>query len=428
MNIHSIKIDGYKNLSNIWLELEDITTLMALNNYGKSNVLSGIDFGINFIKALPSVKNEMMSNYNVIPLCKMNRGNNYKFEIELSSKLNGETYYIIYGYEFSWTINSKDGPFIENENLKYRVVDKGQKYTQLINRTKNEALYKSSVTGRCSSKMNIELTELVINKLQAFDELFYLELIKEVNSLKFYMENSFDVSNFYNPDPIIRKGLEEFPIDSNNLPRVLYHLKDKYPDRYESLVNAYKILFKNVKEIEIKEYSIKDKITEKLPEDAQIMLSNAVYFLYIKDDNYVIPMDFSMMSDGAKRVFLILTRILLADITGVSLIAIEEPENSVHPSMLSNYINIIGDLMGDCKVIFTSHSPYIATNMFDKCVYVGVDKNDGIANFYKIKKVGRRSLFQEAKKYNTTYGDHLFALLADTDTKWGKYLDCEINE
>lgn len=78
MNIHSIKIDGYKNLSNIWLELEDITTLMALNNYGKSNVLSGIDFGINFIKALPSVKNEMMSNYNVIPLCKMNRGNNYK--------------------------------------------------------------------------------------------------------------------------------------------------------------------------------------------------------------------------------------------------------------------------------------------------------------------------------------------------------------
>ncbi|MCI5622512.1 AAA family ATPase, partial [Anaerostipes sp.] len=52
----------------------------------------------------------------------------------------------------------------------------------------------------------------------------------------------------------------------------------------------------------------------------------------------IYPIDFAMMSDGAKRVFMILTRIILAN---VSLIAIEEPENSVHPSLFQAYIRIM---------------------------------------------------------------------------------------
>ena len=32
--------------------------------------------------------------------------------------------------------------------------------------------------------------------------------------------------------PIIRKGLEDVMINAENLPRVIYQLKEKYPDKF----------------------------------------------------------------------------------------------------------------------------------------------------------------------------------------------------
>lgn len=40
----------------------NITALVALNNFGKSNVLSGLDFGLAFIKATIEDKKEMRAN------------------------------------------------------------------------------------------------------------------------------------------------------------------------------------------------------------------------------------------------------------------------------------------------------------------------------------------------------------------------------
>ena len=46
MKIQAVLIDGFKNLSNVKISFDNITALVALNNFGKSNVLSGIDFGL----------------------------------------------------------------------------------------------------------------------------------------------------------------------------------------------------------------------------------------------------------------------------------------------------------------------------------------------------------------------------------------------
>ena len=50
MKIQAVLIDGFKNLSNVKISFDNITALVALNNFGKSNVLAGIDFGLTFIK------------------------------------------------------------------------------------------------------------------------------------------------------------------------------------------------------------------------------------------------------------------------------------------------------------------------------------------------------------------------------------------
>ena len=73
MKIQAVVIDGFKNLSNVRITFDKITALVALNNFGKSNVLSGIDFGLAFIKASDEDKKEMMANTNLIPINQCNQ-------------------------------------------------------------------------------------------------------------------------------------------------------------------------------------------------------------------------------------------------------------------------------------------------------------------------------------------------------------------
>lgn len=222
MKIQAVLIDGFKNLSNVRINFDNITALVSLNNFGKSNVLSAIDFGLTYIKSNIEDKIDMMGNTNLIPMNRKMIGKNYKFEMEIISEMSGQECRVIYGYEFTWKNDEDMEPYIVDEYLKIKCDGKGQKYNKLIKRNQEEAFYKSSETGRCSSKIKVEDAELVVNKLRAYDELYYSEIIKKLNSMRFYMENNLDAKRFYQPDPIIRKGLEDVMINAENLPRVIF--------------------------------------------------------------------------------------------------------------------------------------------------------------------------------------------------------------
>ena len=63
MEIKRIKINGFKNINNVNIELKKIVGLLSVNSYGKSNFLNGISFGIDFIHAPINLKSYMMNNY-----------------------------------------------------------------------------------------------------------------------------------------------------------------------------------------------------------------------------------------------------------------------------------------------------------------------------------------------------------------------------
>lgn len=428
MKIQAVMIDGFKNLSDVKITFDNITALVALNNFGKSNVLSGIDFGLAFIKAPIDDKMGMMANSNLIPINKSMLGRNYKFEVEVLTEVAGLEYRVQYGYEFSWQCDEDDEPEIVSEHLRFKLDEKGQKYTQLISRTSESAAYKSSETGRCSSKINVGATELVVNKLRAYDEIYYADIIRKLNSMKFYMENNLDAKSFYRPDPIIRKEIGDMMIDAENLPRIIYQLKDKFNDKYELLKDVYTQLFPDVEDFIVKQYKINGADNEKIPDDAPFVLTNSIYVLYVKDRNLTHPIDFAMMSDGAKRVFMILTKIILSSASNVSLIAIEEPENSVHPRLFQSYIRIISQLLDDCKIIITSHSPYIVSYLEPSWIHVGMNRKPGLAEFFTFKKSGQKQLQQDAEEFNMSMGDYLFSLLADSENNLEDYLECDVNE
>ncbi len=428
MKIQAVLIDGFKNLSNVKISFDNITALVALNNFGKSNVLSGIDFGIDFIKASIEDKKDMMSNSNLIPInCNM-IGRNYRYEMVVSTSVSNVEYIIQYGYEFEWKDNEDIEPKIVSEVLRIKSNEKGQKFTQLINRTADKALYKSSETGRCSSKIKVEETELVANKLRAYDELYYAEIITKLNGMKIYMENNLDAKSFYRPDPIIRKGFEDEMINADNLPRVIYNLKKQRPDKFELLKNVYSQLFPDIEDVIVKNFQLKADAENQLPEDAPFVFTDIVYVLFVKEKNLANPVNFSMMSDGAKRVFMILTKIIVSSVSNISLIAIEEPENSIHPGLFQAYIQIISQLLDDCKVIITSHSPYIISYLNPSWIHVGMNRKAGVAEFFTFRKSGQKQLENDAAGFNMSMGDYLFSLLADSESNISDYLECDANE
>lgn len=307
-----------------------------------------------------------MSNSNLIPKSGQIFGRNYRFEIEFRTEFNGIEQQVTYGYEFAWCLNEGVVPFIVSEYLWIGPREGEKKYTQLIKRKGLNALYKNSETSRCSSKIRVAPAELVVNKLQIRDEVFCIDLIRKLNNIKFCMANVLDAESF---------------------PGVIYRLQKSNPDRFELLKEAYRNLFPSI------------------------------------EDDCMEPVDFHMISNGARRTLQILTRIVLADIEGASLVAIEEPENSVHPALYQSYLQIVSQLSGDCKIIMTSLSPCIVNYLEPSWIRVGVSRHLGIAEFFAIKELGQKLLQQDVFSMKMGVGDYLFSMLADDESSWEEYLE-----
>ena len=151
-------------------------------------------------------------------------------------------------------------------------------------------------------------------------------------------------------------------------------------------------------------------------EDVPFIFTDSIYSMSIVDDRMIQPVNFENLSDGAKRIFLMLTFAIIADVKGLSLIAIEEPENSINPGLLQNYLDVLSQLINNCKIIITSHSPYILQYLNPHSIYVGLCNEIGESRFSRIasRKVNR--LYKDASIYDKSVGDYIFNILSSSDS------------
>lgn len=414
VKIQKVYINGFKNIVDTELNLNKITSLIGLNNYGKSNIIQAINVGINFMKVNNIVKTKIMTDEDFKPNTIKNSKDDFKFELELSTNFKGDRYVVVYGYSFKWGIAENLDCKIINEFLKIRKDEKSQKYKMLINRKLDSANYTTSETGRCSTIVQVEDNELVINKILHYDNLYYLEILKNLNNINIYLENNLDAKQFYVPSPIIIKGIGDAQLNEENLPKILNKLKENYKDKYELLINIFKTLFPNIEEIDIKTFKLGNNLQITLDE-SDIRVLDEINLLYVKDRNLISEIDFQNMSDGTKRVFMILTRITMASIDNVSLVIIEEPENSIHPELFKFYIQSIEMLMVDnCKILLTSHSPYMLDILEINSIYLGLYNNYGLAQFKRVKNSKTRYINKQAESLEIGLGEYMFGILRDS--------------
>ena len=409
MELKKVFVDGYRNVSETSIEINDITSVLSVNNYGKSNLLLSVVFGLSFLQQHSKIKQAMMYDIKIVPSLKKKYNIPFSFMIECATKWNNLECFIKYSYSFAWGGRKDNNGKVISELL--QISDNNKDFTTFIKRDEKQASYKSSKTGRCVTKIQIDDSELVINKLLAFDNLFYNAIIKELLNINVYVDRHFDTDSGYGITFMSEQELTDLTLKPEvNIPKTLYRIKNDYPNKYKLLCNVYKSLFPSVNDLMVQEFSSKmPNITIRNGNNEIPSFSDKVYVLYVDDKNLNYPINFMAMSDGARRILLLLTFIVLAQINKYDLICIEEPENSINPNLLRRFLYTIKELAEDTKILYSSHSPYLINYMEPGNIYLGLPSDDGVATFKKIKT-------------NTNNIKRLIRTLQDNELELGNYL------
>ncbi len=304
MEITKMKIDGFRNVFNTIIEFSDITALIALNNYGKSNILDGIKFAENFIKLPSKIKSKMMKHIGSVPINNKTQDNNFTFAIEFKSSLDDTEILVSYEFSFEWIKNMNKGSRIINESLKIKE-NGNSKFSKLIDRTSEKLCYKSSRTGRADTKIDVSINDLIVNKLNDV-EVYYSKIINELNDLRFDFNSFLDVAKVFEVISFNTQDEEDIlQLDKDNgynISNIVYYLREKHFDKYNLLINSFKSLVPTIEEIEpvCTDFStnIQGEIEKKsLP----FKIPEKIYDIKVKEkyNNQLTSM--KMMSTGSKE-------------------------------------------------------------------------------------------------------------------------------
>jgi predicted ATP-dependent endonuclease of OLD family len=322
---------------------------------------------------------------------------------------------ILYSYIFEWKKNNKKGK-IKSENLSIKDIN-NNKFTQFILRNHNEAKYKPSEKSRCSKKITISSDNLVINKLSSNDDLFFIEIINKILNLSYFQFSVFGTARNYYPSPI-EYNCHQLDIEHQNIPKLVYFLKDEHPNQFELLINSFTNLFSFIESIIPIQINVKKQIkSNNLFEDdsAPFSINNNIYKLLVKEEYNNQPTEFTYLSEGTRRIFILLLVAIMSNIHGITLIAIEELENNIHPKLFRDLLITLDNLADDFSILITSHSPYLLQFLDLNNVYVGLTRQNNIAEFKKLKVTAQKKILKQAYEEHISTGDVIFNMLIDND-------------
>ncbi|MGA5696772.1 AAA family ATPase (plasmid) [Bacillus cereus] len=418
MLINKIVLDGYRNISDSTLEFDKITSIVGVNNYGKSNFLEGISFGMDFIKNPARIKSNMMRYPGGLPINRETANRDFLFEIEGVGEMNKKLYIISYKFSFEWIRGKGNGQKVKYEELKMKEHGSpNARFSKMLVRDYNNALYKSSPTGRCNTNIEVANNELVLNKIEVIEGLFYKEVLAQLNNI------NIDIISFMNTDQAFSsiKINESSDVDLSNLdtedghniPHIIYYLKENHNDKYEMLINAFKTLIPSIEEIEPLCLDFKSQFQVKKEMNIPFEVPEKYYEIRIKEKYNNQDTEIRNLSSGSRRIFSLLTSAIIADETNTSLIAFEELENSIHPYLFQKLIIILTNIVKNCRIVITSHSPYVIQYLDLNHIHIGIPTDNGTANFRKIKKSAGSIIMRHASELEVSIGDYLFDLLVE---------------
>ena len=402
MQINGFKIGGFANIKYAHLEIGEINALIAPNGYGKSNVLHAIEFGIRFLTAEDTERQQMMRS-RWLPINMNMQSQNFSFGITGSLEMEGEEFVFAYDYNFVWAKGGDEGRII-SESLKIkRSID--QRFRQMINRQQtDECLIVPSASGRCNKPFVVSASQLALSAIARSSMMYLYSTAMQVFGIKIPNLETLD-----NPESYfsVGGGKGVGMLGGMTLSEYLYQLKQSDDDNYAILKDGLMQLLPN--------------ITEFTPEVITLPGGQRkIYDVKIKERFCAQPTTILQLSSGSKRIIFLFTLCIAARKQSIPLIMLEEPENSVHPRMMENLLHTLQSYASDTKILMTSHSPYLMRYLQPSQMYFGLPKNDGLAHFTQIAPSKLKYLYKYAGEMELTIGEFMFDFMLDMESEHEK--------
>ncbi len=427
MKLLSITVGGFKNLNTTKIKLNGITALISPNNYGKSNFLEAIDFGIAFFHASRKVRKNMMSWIKGIPLCSKLENSEYEFIIEFEDEKLEQYKFVRYGFTFRWHRDDNTGCCITNEWIDARE-NTSVRYTSYLKR--NEKKYRKGKSTSAYRNIDLDELQLAIDVLDTVEDIEFSSVIKAIQNVSFRICSSLDLRDCYQPSPVeyISDDEDCIKFDDSDVPKALCYLQNNDPERYQLFKDALFTLFPEFTNVNVYEYTIdatksnqevriatvtnKDITEKEIEEKIPFKLREHIYRFFVKCEYMNQPISMEYMSTGTKRAIWLLTNAFIAQNIGIKIVGIEEIETSIHIKLMKTLLETITEALEDTTLLISSHSPYLIQYLKPEKIYIGVPNNDGIAEFRRIQEKKMKYIIENAREIGLSVGEYLFELLS----------------
>lgn len=397
MEIYSFLIEGISNIGSLRLDLGQLNALIAPNGYGKSNVLSAVEFGMKFLSADPQEKLQMMRS-RFFPINNDMLGKDFCFEISGQFDSEEQDVQFQYGYRFKWASGDNDG-IILSEWLKIKK-STDQRYRQMLSRTSSDGCQiVPSATGRCTKAFEVSSSQLALSSIAVSAGMFLSNMASRIcGTLVPNLETLDNPESYFSVDG--EKGIRM--LDGDTLSAYLYKLKESDEDNYSILEDGLLQLLPGIEEFSPKVITLADG-------------QSKIYDIKVKEKFNSQPTSIRQLSSGSKRIIFLFTLCLAARRKNIPLIMLEEPENSVHPHLMENLILAMQNYASGTKILITSHSPYLMRHLLPQQMYFGLPSKDGTAHFARVTPSKVKSLYRYAGDMELTFGEFMFDFMLELE-------------
>ena len=342
-HIESLCIKNYCALRDIELkQLKPLTVLLGANGSGKSTFFDVFAFlaecfttGLDIAWKKRGGLKELRS-----------RGCDGPIEFELKYREKPKLPIITYHLSID---ENTEGPFVATEWLQWRV-GRGGKHVRFLDFERGTG---SVIPGEKPDKTGTPIHEqlddpstLAVNMFGQSSQHPRVSTLRRFITDWYLLNLSTDAARKTTDDGP-QKRLSK---TGNNLPNVIQYLQERYPERLEKIISL-----------------LSDRVPRLEMVDTELMMDGR-RLLKIKDAPFEQPILAKFASDGTLKLLSYL--ILFHDRQPPQLIGIEEPENYLHPRLLTGLVDTCRIACTTSQLMITTHSPRFVNELYTDEVWV----------------------------------------------------------
>jgi len=343
MGIKNLKIQHYKSLSDVNIDLGQVTLIVGPNGSGKSNIIDAFRFISDLARYEIDHAVNLRGGVNMIRQHSSYKPYTISFQVEREKKHLGTVYVDSYNLKLS-SSRRNDSIHIESEEFNWSELNEyyDEEIGDVISEVESHATFRDR-DGFVKTDGEKDPSFQLPTDVTALGKSIFPERIG--GSMKAYFLHMCFASVYPN---IMR---EPFRLDTDR------RLKEDCSN-WGSIIRSLRSSKAGLESM------------ERIIEHMQLVMPNLMKVRVNNAGGYLIPqflvgeesknpyyLDPIQLSDGTLRVFGIL--LSLYQKPTPTFIAIEEPEQTIHPALLDVLVHAIKEVSEEVQIVITTHSPFI---------------------------------------------------------------------